>query len=315
MGALQNIFTWSFSAANDFDLCRRKRYWSKYGAWGGWDKKAPPEAQKAYQLNKMDNIYSLQGQAAENAVMWVLHQHQQGKTVSADEAYEVIAKPFYGRKWRESRNQDWKVSPKKFCCMREHYYGDWTKEVEITQANAVVDFTKNCIQLFIDRVMPRIAHIRRDQELPVNTVEYGDPENFIFNGIKIYAIPDYAYKMDGHIIIHDWKSGKVKSEHREQIALYGLWAQKKWAAKIGQISCFLEYLSLGQVEHVPYGEEDMERVVHRIDESVADMAGYLVGGDLVKNTAVPKEEWELTENENLCRFCNFYELCKAELGG
>lgn len=314
MGVLQNTFSWSFSAANDFDQCRRKRYLSKYGSWGGWDKKAPIEAKKAYQLNKMDNIYSLQGQGAEQAVMWIIRQHQVGKIVTVDEAYETIAKPLYGRKWRESRNQDWKASPKRFCCLREHYYGDWTKEEESKRAHGMVDFTKKCISLFIERVLPRIANVRLNQELPVTTIDMGDPENFMFHGVKIYAIPDYAYKLDGQLIIHDWKSGKIKNEHRDQIALYGLWAQKKWAAKIDQISCFLEYLSLGHVEHVPYAEEDMNRVIARIDESVSDMAGYLEGNDLVKNEAIPKEEWELTENEQVCCRCNFFELCKAELG-
>ena len=72
MAELKNTFSWSFSAGSDFDDCRRRRYWNKYGMWGGWGRNAPAESQLAYRLNKMNNRYSLQGQAAEEAVMWVL---------------------------------------------------------------------------------------------------------------------------------------------------------------------------------------------------------------------------------------------------
>ena len=51
----------------------------------------------------------------------------------------------------------------------------------------------------------------------------GDVEHFCNEGVKIYAIPDYAYKIDDKIHIHDWKAGKVKLQHRLQLhyMLYG----------------------------------------------------------------------------------------------
>ena len=65
MAELENTFSWSYSAASDFEVCRRRRYWSKYGKWGGWSPQASPEQRKAYQLDKMDNLYSLLGQAVD----------------------------------------------------------------------------------------------------------------------------------------------------------------------------------------------------------------------------------------------------------
>ena len=55
MGKLKNIFSWSFSAGEDFDQCRRRHYWKKYGSWGGWDASASPEIKKAYLLKNMNN--------------------------------------------------------------------------------------------------------------------------------------------------------------------------------------------------------------------------------------------------------------------
>jgi hypothetical protein len=72
--------------------------------WGGWARNATEEQKTAYRLNKMDNRWGLMGQAAENAIMWVLRQHQQGKTdlVTVDAAWKTVARPFMTRKWTES---------------------------------------------------------------------------------------------------------------------------------------------------------------------------------------------------------------------
>ena len=53
MAGLKNIFTWSISTGNDFELCRRRHYWKKYGSWNGWDKSSSDEAKKAYLLKNM----------------------------------------------------------------------------------------------------------------------------------------------------------------------------------------------------------------------------------------------------------------------
>jgi predicted RecB family nuclease len=45
------------------------------------------------------------------------------------------------------------------------------------------------------------------------------------------------------------------------------------------------------------------------------MAEYLVDGNLQRNEALPKDDWEMSADMNVCRKCNFYELCKPELEG
>ena len=94
MGKLKNIFSWSFSAGEYFDQCRRRHYWKKYGSWGGWNATASPEIKKAYLLKNMNNRWGLMGQAAELAIMWMLKQYQDGNTVSTDQVWDQIARPF-----------------------------------------------------------------------------------------------------------------------------------------------------------------------------------------------------------------------------
>ena len=280
--------------------------------WGGWEKSASAEQKKAYQLNKMDNRWGLMGQAAENSVMRVLRQHQAGNPIDAETAFESVARPFLRQKWTESKRGQWQVSPKQFCCLREHYYGTMGDEKAVAeQMSAQI---KNCIVNFIEKVLPRIATITCEQELPVKTPDMGgDPENITFKGIKMYVIPDYAYRSGGQFHIHDWKAGKIKESHREQLGLYALWAREKFRAKQDETFLYVEYLNEGQVAPFQMTTEDFQALETHIEESVAEMTEYLVDFDRARNEPLPKSEWELAADLASCQQCNFYELCKPEL--
>ncbi len=315
MGQLKNTFSWSFSAAEDFEQCRRRRYWSKYGMWGGWARNASEEQKIAYRLNKMDNRWGLMGQAAENAIMWVLRQHQAGKTVTADDAWKAVARPFMTKKWNESLEGNWRSSPKKFCCLRDHYYGKLSGEEEKEAKRKVAAQIQNCIQNFIDKVLPRVGNILPAQEFQIATPDLGgDVEHFIFEGVKIYSIPDYAYKIGDEVHIHDWKAGKIKADqHKLQLSLYALWAIVKYGAKLDKIFLYVEYLNEGQVLPFQISDAELEETKQRMSKSVGEMTEYLVDCDREKNEPLPKEEWELTLDPANCGMCDFYELCKPEL--
>ncbi len=315
MGELKNTFSWSFSAAEDFEACRRRRYWSKYGMWGGWARNATPEQKTAYRLNKMDNRWGLMGQAAENAIMWVLKQHQQGTPVDAEAAWKTIARPFMTKKWNESTEGNWRSAPKQYCCLRGHYYKTLSGEEEKDAKRQLAAQIQNCIANFIEKVLPRIGTIEPNQEFQIATPEQGgDVEHFIYEGVKIYSIPDYAYKIGGEVHIHDWKAGKIKAgQHRLQLSLYALWAIVKYGATLDKIFLYVEYLNEGQVLPFQLTEADLKETKALMSDSVGEMTEYLVDGDREKNEPLPKEEWELTLDPANCRQCNFYELCKPEL--
>lgn len=279
--------------------------------WGGWSRTATPETRKAYQLNKMDNCWSLTGQAVENSVMAILRSHQAGTPANPEEAYETIARPFLRAKWTESKRGRWKEDPKQYCCLREHYYGTMGDEQEI--AGRMAEQIRTCIDHFIHRALPRLAAVRPEEEIPVKTVEQGDPEHIFWNGIKIYVIPDYAYQLGDTFHIHDWKAGKIKASHREQLGLYALWARETRAATLENTFLYVEYLKEGQVAPFQMTVAEAAALEQRIACSVAEMTEYLVGADRERNEALPKEEWDLAASPAACRDCNFFELCQPEL--
>ncbi|HBO87758.1 MAG TPA: hypothetical protein DD620_03290 [Verrucomicrobia bacterium] len=313
MGRLKSVFSWSFSAAEDFEQCRRRRYWSKYAMWGGWEASASDEQKTAYRLNKMDNRWGLMGQAAERAIMWVLKENQLGVEVTAEQAWKTIARPFLTQKWTESLDGKWKQKPKQFCCLREHYYEQL--DDDNAAKREIADQVKLCIENFITNFLPRFAEIDATQEIRIATPEMnGDSEHFVYEGVKVYAIPDYVYRVGDQVHIHDWKAGRMKPEqHRLQLATYSLWAIVKYGVSIENIFLYVEYLKEGKVFPFQLSESEIDETRTFIGESVGEMSEYLVDYDREKNQALPKDEWELTLDLSACKFCNFYELCKPEL--
>lgn len=282
--------------------------------WGGWERGAEDITKQAYRLNKMTNRWGLMGVAAEDTIMRVLRQHQAGNPITAEQAYEKVARPFLIRCWKESRDKKWQQNPKQFCCLHGHYYG--TMDDEKAAIAAIKEQVMNCTQNFIDKVLPRIGKNTAQQEINIQTPDKGgDPENMIWNGVKMYVIPDYAYRVGNQMHIHDWKAGKIKDSHRDQLAGYALWAEVKYKSPIEDIFLYVEYLNEGQVLPFQLTPEEFDKQKARIEASVAEMSEYLVDFDRKKNEPLPKDEWELAADPSSCKMCKFYELCKPELNG
>jgi len=142
----------------------------------------------------------------------------------------------------------------------------------------------------------------------------GDSEHFFYEGIKIYSIPDYVYRIGDQVHIHDWKAGKMKPEqHRLQLSVYALWAIMKYEAEAQNIFLYVEYLKEGKILPFQLSEADLNETRSFLSNSVGEMSEYLVDYDRENNQAIVKDEWELAIDSSSCKHCNFYELCEPEL--
>lgn len=312
MSELVNTFSWSISAREDFGECRRRRYWAKYAMWNGWKENASAIQRAAYRLAKMENRFTLVGNAVELGVRWLIERKQAGAAAGAEEAYEAAARSYLNRCWDDSLKKKWQLNPKKHCCLHEHYYRQFASKSDREMAGEMMTRVKLCLSNFAAKVLPQLD-AAREQEIAITTVAAGDPESFTFNGIKIYAIPDYAYLKKGTLHIHDWKSGATRESHNDQMAVYGLWAAMKHNIAPGQVNIHLEYLASGVTESQVLTEDTLLKAQELINDSVGEMAEYLVEGDIKRNEPLPKEDWELSADLTACHKCNFYELCKPEL--
>lgn len=315
MGDLKNTFSWSFSAMEDFEECRRRRYWAKYAMWGGWDPAADPLQRKAYQLGKMHNRFSLMGNAVEHTLRKAIRHAQQGDPLSAETLYQRYTRDYLNAAWKQSREGLWRTHPKKYICLFEHYYGADATDAEQKEWIAfIARQCRLCVDHFVETVLPRLAGVRPEDEVAIAHVGAGgDPESFALDGTKIYAIPDYVYRRGEEWFIHDWKAGKQKPVHRDQMLLYALWARSRHQVAPERLTLLLEYLSLKESVRIAVDSDILEQTVETIRNSVAEMSDYVVDGDLNRNQPLPREDWDLAADPLTCRLCNFYELCKPEL--
>jgi hypothetical protein len=307
MPDLINTFTWSYTAAHDFELCPRKRYWSKYAAWGGWEKQAPAISRSAYRLSKMESRHTLQGHAAEKCVRWLLAEAQAGRTHTPEETYDTIAKPYLNTAWKDSKSGAWRENPKRHTCLFEHYYPELNKELDPRWPEHIRETVLKCCANFTDKMLPDLAAVSPQDEIKLSA-----PESFDLDGLTVYVAPDYVYRLGESLYIVDWKTGRPRPEHAKQLALYALWAEHKHRQPPDRVVTVLAYLDQGVTVAEPATAAMLEDIRAWIVDSSFNMVEYLHNGDARANKPVPREEWDMTTDRRICEQCAFYELCRPE---
>jgi len=311
MPPLRNQFTWSHSAGQEFETCRRQRYWARYGMWGGWSSQASPECRTAYRLTKMTTRHALRGQAVERALRWLLTEHQAGRPASAEDAFQTVARPWLREQWNQSLQGGWRTDPKGLACLHEHYYPEVHSTADRDRVIEVAQAVRNCLVNFERHVLPDLAEVRPEEEVALATT--GTPEHFVYEGLTIYAIPDYVHVRDGIWHIRDWKSGRRHPHHLDQVTLYALWARERHGIPPEQVRLYLEYLDEPDTLAFRIQTEDLHALIERVGQSVADMTEYLEDLDRQANRPLPREAWDLADEPDTCRGCRFLELCRPEL--
>jgi hypothetical protein len=314
MAELKNTFCWSFSQAKDFVECNRRHYWNRYGFWGGWEAGASAQARTAYRLKQMDNKWSLIGEAVDAAVLETLQRRLVGAELSLDAALAKASRRLRDA-WRQHQSGKWRSDPKHCVCIRELYYDEIPSERSADRdiwADAVKERTETCLQNFFVHLLPHMPACAPRDLLPIARIEAGDPEHFFLGQVKIYAIPDWAYRQDDLVIIHDWKTGVKRTEHARQLAVYGVWAQIAHAVPAGHVRLRAEYLESGETVAIPYDDDIARDTCDTCMASVADMSAHLVDGDIERNQPQPVEEFPKTDNLRYCRHCNYRELCDRQ---
>lgn len=138
-------------------------------------------------------------------------------------------------------------------------------------------------------------------------------DTFLLGDTPCYAVPDLLFTNAlGQWIIVDWKTGEEVEENRDQVALYALYVSSKHGVGPEEIVARLEYLSLKTTREFVFSPPELLAVEASARESMAQMKGLLA--DISRNIPKPKQEFALAEATNLCFWCNYYELCRDELG-
>ncbi|MHC4223166.1 MAG: PD-(D/E)XK nuclease family protein [Planctomycetota bacterium] len=298
MPPLENTFSWSFSRSRSFTDCPRKYWFHYYGSWGGWAPDAPAEARELYRLKQITGLHLIAGDTVHRAIERALQGLARGADPDAERAV-AWCKSEMQRGLLESRDGLWMENPKRYTRLFEHQYGPApTRETLARIATKVGTSMRN---FFTSQSFGIIRETDPAQWLPMETLD-----SFQFEGTKVFAVPDFACREGGEVLLFDWKTGRRDARNTDQVVLYALFAAAKWGADPDKVRAAPVYLlDGGAFDASAATVEDRERVSTLMRTSIEAMRARLT--DPERNVA-RKEDFEAAPG-TICRWCNFRGVC------
>lgn len=300
MAELSNEFSWSKSRDELFRECRRKYYYDKYGAWGGWDRKADERVRALYVLKNLKSRHMWMGEVVHWAVEGILADLRTGKAAKSGEVTSRITARMR-KDFRVSRDRLYLKDPKRNCGLYEHEYDvpldndAWLSLHEKAKACA--------LHLLESKILAEIGKIPPEKWLTLEGLL-----DMRFEGEKIFLKMDFASRNGGGFLIVDWKTGERSDvDATVQLGCYGLYAVEEWGALPEQVTT-VEYNLSGRSEArnrlIP---ANIDWIKHYMRSSIASMKSLLA--DPAKNKAV-EDDFPFTDNELTCKWCNFRKRCR-----
>jgi hypothetical protein len=295
---LENEFSWSLSRARTFDECGLRYWFHYYGAWGGWEPDAPPETRELYLLKNLTNLHLIAGDVVHRAIQRALEELARGRETDPP-ALVLWCKAEMQRAYVESRSEAWRERPKQCARLFEHHYGPHPpRDFLVRIAKKVGDSVRRFFQSAAFRL---IRETDPGEWLPMETLD-----TFDFEGTKVYAVPDFACRHQGEVLLLDWKTGQPDARNADQVVLYALFAAARWGADPERVRGAPVYLlNGGGFEPRPVGPEDRARVAAAVRRSIATMRERLK--DPATNAA-ERESFPPSPGV-ACRSCNFRGVC------
>ena len=300
MAQLENTFSWSISRHGTFSSCPAKYWYHYYGAWGGWDSSSSEEARELYRLKNLSGLHLVAGDTVHRAIERTLSELAGSGQTTEAEAVVHWCKGEVQRAWRESQDARlWRGQPKKYCRLVEHEYGPPPVKETLTRiAQKVGTSVRN---FFRGGAYALIRKVPSADWLSLENLD-----TFDFEGTKVYAVPDFACRHDGGLLIFDWKTGRPDARNKDQIVLYALYAAGKWGVDPDRVRGAPVYLlETGDFDPATAPPAERERVAELMRSSIASMRERLV--DAASNVA-RRTDFETTPG-SACRFCNFRGVC------
>jgi len=301
MAELKNEFSWSKSREDCFHRCPRQYFFTYYGSWGGWDKRAPERTRAIYIYKQLQSRQQWIGATVHNCLRWVLATlRKKGAAPEEETALGNMAKRLQVDFQDSGEGLYWE-NPKDHCALLEHEYEDL--EVSDEEWQQLTEKALHCVSAFYQSdVLKNLSALPGDHWL-----ELEDLASFDVNGIKAWVQLDCAHRDGAGARIYDWKTGKADTAAtREQLALYTLYAASRWKLAPEAIAAMEFNLATGETFEHHAAPADLDAARARVAESAAAMKALL--DDPAGNVA-REESFAMTDNERTCRHCNYRRVC------
>jgi hypothetical protein len=325
-----NRFGWSLSREATFDQCRRRYFFHYYLSWGGWQAGAPEIAREAFKLKRLVSLPLWRGQLVHFVASMVLRSMKaKGRIPDRDRVIAYTLERFK-MQFEFSREKKYLTTPKKtfeslnidWLALIDHEYG------RPVPAAALERTRGECVQaveaLLQSPMLEIIAGTDR-AGWDIEDLEHGSfSQQFEVGGATVFVKTDFMFRAaEGALRIVDWKTnrsgsaeaGDTDEEPRNaavQLGVYAYYASRILGEPVAAMRLFEVNLLDGgrSIEHA-VDEESIARAGEAIQSGIGKLAAALVDRDTARNEALPYERFPVVEN-GLCRFCNFFRICKDE---
>ena len=305
---LTNDFSWSKSRHEKFSECLRAYYYQYYGSWGGWERGASEEVRTLYVLKKLGSRFTWAGSVVHEAVKGALLDLRVGRMPDVEAVVKTAHRVMQEDFKHSAKKAYWTQKHRKeFSGLVEHEYDEnppreeWKRNWD-TVEQAIRNFFKS-------RWVPLAASLQPAQWIEVD--EGFENSQFVLDGVKVFAIPDFAYReADGTAVVVDWKTGRAREGYDEQVLGYVLYLSTRYRMPIEQIRASLVYLNADQEQTVQVDAAAIDAFKRHFQKSVEEMRGLL--RDPAANLPHGIDAFPRTEDRDACARCVFRRPCGRE---
>lgn len=313
MANLTNDPSWSASRAGTFNGCKRQYFYNYYGSWEGWYKNADPFRRQCYILKNMTSLPMLIGSIVHDVIELQLKDFEalwdkivDPKTGESLPYSDPKVEKLYKRAlmeltkgFNQSLGTAWKDNPKKIVRLMEHHRGE---DVAESVRDEFKRKTLNCLTNFCD-LFPKLFPCHEKVEF----LELEDFQSFELNsGEEVKVKLDCGVKINGQILLLDWKTGKRNDAIEDQLSVYSMYAMKKFGFKINEIKCMPVYLDQTpcKTEEISITMKHINNVLKKIRKDSAEMIPLHPAG-----LELDQSKFPVTNQKWRCRYCNFASIC------
>ena len=166
-------------------------------------------------------------------------------------------------------------------------------------------YARSTVRLFLYGIEPLDRWMRRCT-IKVASLDEETLDTYQFLGTKVYAVPDFAYRVDEKVHIWDWKTGKPREDDIFQLHTYALYACEKWQTDPEDIVLYAGYLGQQSVQTIPVEIEKLSEAQDRMSMSLREMMDVHYDPDV---DDLMMKNWPASGAPEGCRFCRYKGMC------
>jgi len=291
-------FSWSASRHSLFRRCLRQYYLYYYGSRRV--REAKREVVSAiWWLKQVTPLRQWVGTVVHSAAQWAVRAHREGE--SPDDERLVERAVAYFREGVIASERGARLGSR-WVALYEHVYPDEPRRLDgVAAEELVADLTGALLQ------SDALALIRNRS--PEAIREADEPfQSFLFDGVKVFAIPDVLLEADDRITIIDWKTGDADDEMIPlQMGVYRMYANRTYGYPEEAIDALIADLAGGGPAAPPVGGlpalADVEAFVRASIRAMVDKM------ENVDYHTVSISDFPMTDDLARCRRCAFKRAC------